>query len=91
MNRTRMIRWLGGAVSALTALQPGGAWACAACFGQSDAPMAHGMNWGIMSLLAMIVLVLVGVAGFFVVLARRAVAFEAGQLQGQPAAATERV
>jgi hypothetical protein len=32
------------------------------------------MNWGIVSLLAMIVLVLGGVAGFFVYLARRSVA-----------------
>ena len=47
-------------------------WACAACYGQSDAPMAQGMNWGILSLLGIIGLVLGGVAGFFVYLARRA-------------------
>jgi hypothetical protein len=45
--------------------------ACAACYGQSDSAMAAGMNWGIVSLLGMIVLVLGGVAGFFVFLARR--------------------
>lgn len=48
-------------------------WACAACYGQSDSAMAAGMNWGILSLLGMIVFVLGGVAGFFVFLARRAV------------------
>lgn len=48
--------------------------ACAACYGQSDSAMAAGMNWGILSLLGMIVLVLGGVAGFFVFLLRRAVA-----------------
>lgn len=46
-------------------------WACAACYGQSDSPMAAGMNWGILSLLGMIVLVLGGVAAFFVFLASR--------------------
>jgi hypothetical protein len=33
--------------------------------------MAAGMNWGILSLLGMIVLVLGGVAGFFIFLAKR--------------------
>jgi hypothetical protein len=54
-------------------LVPGSAWACAACFGQDSGPMAQGMNWGILSLLAVIVSVLVSVAGFFVFLARRSV------------------
>jgi hypothetical protein len=56
---------------ALLALLPGRVWACAACYGQSDSPMAAGMNWGILSLLGIIGLVLAGVAGFFVFLARR--------------------
>ena len=47
---------------------------CAACFGQSDSAMAAGMNWGIMSLLGMIIFVLGGVAGFFVFLMRRSTA-----------------
>jgi len=55
-------------------LAPGSAWACAACYGQSDSPMAKGMNWGIFSLLGFIVLVLGGVAAFFIYLARRAAA-----------------
>ncbi len=42
--------------------------ACAACYGQSDSPMAAGMNWGIFSLLAIVVVVLAGVASFFVYL-----------------------
>ena len=48
--------------------------ACAACYGASDAPMARGMNWGILSLLAVIGAVLAGFAVFFVYLARRAAA-----------------
>jgi hypothetical protein len=48
------------------------AFACAACAGKSDDLQAVGMNWGIYSLLAVVVLVLGGVATFFVCLARRA-------------------
>lgn len=55
----------------LAVLVPHSASACAACYGQSDSAMAAGMNWGILSLLGMIIFVLGGVAGFFVFLARR--------------------
>ena len=48
--------------------------ACAACYGQSDSPMAHGMNWGIFSLLTVVVSVLGTIAAFFIYLARRAAA-----------------
>ncbi len=53
------------------ALRPASLLACAACYGQSDAPMAQGMNWGIFSMLAVIGVVLGGVAAFFIYLARR--------------------
>ncbi len=53
--------------------QPGLLLACSACYGQSDSAMAKGMNWGILTLLAVIVSVLGGIAGFFVFLARRSV------------------
>ena len=62
--------WVGVLV-AIAAAAPARLFACAACFGQSDSAMAAGMNWGILSLLGMIVVVLGGVAGFFVFLARR--------------------
>jgi hypothetical protein len=48
-----------------------GAMACAVCGGQSDAPMAKGMNWGIFSLLAVIGMMLSLVATFFVFLAKK--------------------
>lgn len=51
--------------------------ACATCFGQSDAPMAHGMNMGIMVLLAFIGMVLAGIVSFFVYVAKRTAALEA--------------
>jgi len=53
------------------ALHPNSVFACAACYGQSDSPMAIGMNWGIMSLLVIVVGVLSGIATFFVYLARK--------------------
>ncbi len=64
--------------------------ACAACYGQSDSPLAHGLNWGIFSLLATIVLVLGGVAGFFVYLAKKSAAVAAAA-PTQFVEATERV
>jgi hypothetical protein len=53
------------------ALNPNTLLACAACYGQSDSPMAKGMNWGIFSLLAVVVFVLGAIASFFVYLAKR--------------------
>ena len=55
----------------LVILHPASLLACAACYGKSDSPMALGMNWGIFSLLGVVVVVLSCVAGFFLYLARR--------------------
>lgn len=57
--------------------------ACAACYGQSDSPMARGMNWGILSLLAVIVPVLVAIACFFIYIIKRAAAIS--NLPAEPA------
>ena len=57
-----------------TCLGPSTAWACAACYGQSDSPLAQGMNWGIFSLMGIAVAMLGGISTFFVFLARRAAA-----------------
>ena len=59
------------AVALAAAAAPQSVRACAACFGQSDSPMAKGMNWGIFSLLLVVVSVLGGIAAFFIYLARR--------------------
>jgi hypothetical protein len=48
--------------------------ACAACYGQSDSPLAQGMNWGILSLLAVVVSVLGSIAMFFIFIAKKAAA-----------------
>jgi hypothetical protein len=58
-------------IAAIAAMPAHPAAACAACFGKSDSPLASGMNWGIFSLLAVIVPVLGGVAAFFIYLARK--------------------
>jgi len=65
------VRLLTSAATIAFALQPASLQACAACYGQSDSPMAQGMNWGIFSLLAVIVSVLGGIGGFFIFLARK--------------------
>ncbi len=49
-------------------------FACATCFGKSDSKLAEGMNWGILTLLFVILSVLGGIAAFFVFLARRSAA-----------------
>ena len=45
---------------------PSPLWACAACYGKSDSPLASGMNWGILTLLGVVLTVLSGVLAFFV-------------------------
>lgn len=59
------------AIMVTGSLHPESVQACAACYGQSDSPMAAGMNWGILSLLVIIVSVLVSIAASFIVLARK--------------------
>jgi hypothetical protein len=69
-------RWAGRALLASLMLAvPRLALACPVCFGQSDSPMAQGVNMGIYFLLAVVVGVLAAFASFFVYLARRAKAF----------------
>jgi len=67
-----MKRGFSGALFLTLGLPSHSALACAACYGQSDSPMAAGMNWGILSLLVVVALVLGGIAACFVSLARRA-------------------
>src|SRR2546426_9364216 len=47
MKRDSTIRRAAFATLGLACLWPDSLWACAACYGQSDSPMAQGMNWGI--------------------------------------------
>ena len=66
------------------AFQPHSLFACAACYGASDSPMAKGMNWGIFSLLGVVAVVLGSVASFFVFIGKRSAA-----LNSQESTATQ--
>jgi hypothetical protein len=74
-SRAGKLLWCGLMFAALA--QPASLLACAACYGKSDSPLAQGMNWGIFSLLGVIVPVLGGIAAFFIFMARRAAAVSA--------------
>ncbi|HWF18536.1 MAG TPA: hypothetical protein VG754_04685 [Verrucomicrobiae bacterium] len=67
------------ALLALAAALPAhSAMACAMCYNSHvDSPLASGMNWGIFSLLAVVVCVLGTIASFFIFLARRSAAVNA--------------
>ena len=62
------------------AVVPRTALACPVCFGQSDSPMAWGVNMAIFFMLGVTGLVLAGFAGFFVYLMRRAKLYSEGTL-----------
>jgi hypothetical protein len=67
-------RFLASPLALAIVLLPDVASACAACYGQSDDPMARGMNMGIFTLLIVVVGVLSGIAGvgiFFAVRSAR--------------------
>jgi hypothetical protein len=51
---------------------PQTAAACAVCYGRSDSPLAQGFNWGIVSLLFVVFIVLSGITSFFIFIAKRA-------------------
>jgi hypothetical protein len=52
-------------------LLPDSVLACAACYGQSDSPLAKAMNWGIFTLMGVILCVLGGITMFFVHVGRK--------------------
>lgn len=54
---------------------PRAALACPVCFGQSDSPLAKGLNIGVLFLLGTITAVLIAFASFMIYLARRAKVF----------------
>ena len=56
---------------ALAASAPVSSFACAACYGRSDSPLASGMNWGIFTLLGIVVSVLTCIAVFFIHIVRK--------------------
>lgn len=63
--------WLQSVVTFLLIGLTHSAQACATCFGKSDSKLAEGMNWGIFTLLVVVVGVLGGISAFFIYIARR--------------------
>jgi hypothetical protein len=71
------------ALLATALLRPDSLLACAACYGQSDSPLAKAMNWGIFTLLGFVVCVLGGITMFFVHVGRKSAnvrAAESGEM-----------
>jgi hypothetical protein len=81
--KSRKLKHLAAALLGAAAFQPASLFACAACYGASDSPMAKGMNWGIFSLLGVVVMVLGSIATFFVFIGKRSAA---ASNQPEPAA-----
>jgi hypothetical protein len=77
MSRHRILKLVCAVFAAALACQAQPLFACAACFGKSDSPLAAAMNWGIASLLVVVVFVLGSVASFFIFLAKKAASVQA--------------
>jgi hypothetical protein len=73
------------------ALQAQPLFACAACYAKLNepSPLAEGMNWGIFSLLGVIVCVLGGIATFAIFLAKRSAMMPASADAGQSLKVTQ--
>ena len=85
----RKLKFLVTCLLGALALHPASSFACAACYGASDSPMAKGMNWGILSLLGVVVMVLGSLASFFVFLGKKAAAAANEQPGSDSTAKTE--
>ena len=77
MSRFSKMKFLPLAAALGVALHCHSALACAACYGSATGPLADGLNWGIFSLLGVVVCVLGGIASFAIFLARRAASVSA--------------
>ncbi len=78
------------ALSAIRLMLPSSARACAACYGQSDSPLASGVTWGILSLLVVVMGVLGSIVSFFVYINKKsaAAAIAAGPSSDYPSTVT---
>jgi hypothetical protein len=66
-----LLKTILAAAAVMVAITPAPLQACAACTGQSDSSLAVGMNWGIFTLLGVVLSVLSCFVVFFVHVARR--------------------
>ena len=60
------LRKILAAAAVFVVLAPSPLFACAACYGRSDSPLASGKNWGIFTQLGVVLTVLTCIALFFV-------------------------
>jgi heme/copper-type cytochrome/quinol oxidase subunit 2 len=76
MSQLRFKKFLSASLVLGLLLQCQSIFACAACYAKLDqkSPLAEGMNWGILSLLVVVVCVLSGIAGGAIFLARKSAA-----------------
>lgn len=68
-------------VLAFTAFAPANLFACAACYGKVDAPMADGMNWAILTLGVVLATVLGAFLTFLIYAIRKSETVEAARKQ----------
>jgi hypothetical protein len=84
MNGLRKMKFLFASLLCAFALQPASVWACAICYGDPESDMARGLNWGIFVLLSVVMLVLGGIAAFFIYLAKRSATVAASTAAAHP-------
>lgn len=75
----RIKQWMPLVVVALMLASAHSAQACATCFGKSDSKLAVGLNWGILTLLVIVLSVLGGISAFFIFIVRRTAQVERKQ------------
>ena len=84
MNRCLLKTFSLAASIAFAVLKPAPLFACAACYGAADSPLTQGMNWGILTLLGVVVSVLALVFAFFVHVGRNSAKLRAGAKSPNP-------
>jgi hypothetical protein len=67
----KLFRKLVLAAAALAAFAPSPLFACAACYGKSDSPLASGMNAGIFTMLGVLGVMFTCIVTFFVHVVRK--------------------
>ena len=88
---TRLLKITLSSLALFLLAQPASSLACAACYGASDSPMARGMNWGIFTLLGVVVCVLSTFATFFVFLAKKSAAASAEAIAASQPESTDKL
>jgi len=91
MNGRKRMKLFSTMAAAALVFHAESVFACAACYGgKTDSPLAAGMNWGIFSLMAVVVCVLGGIATFFVFLAKKAAMTATPAPQGEMPDSTQK-